>query len=73
MLKASICILAKCKSLKKPKNGELEISTDGFISRGQFNCSIGYTLNGSESGVCSENGTWDISTPNCGTQSFLYL
>ena len=36
-----------------------------FQSNVEFYCDPGYELNGTKSGECSENGTWNVIAPKC--------
>ena len=62
----SVYYIVKCESLKKPKNGDTDLVSDGLITSGIFTCNEGYTLNGTERGTCYADGTWDTALPTCG-------
>ncbi|KAL4230224.1 Sushi [Mactra antiquata] len=55
----------RCTSLLDIDNGTIVISTNGTVTYAEYNCSIGYTLHGSLSRICSHDGTWTDVDPIC--------
>lgn len=47
-------------------NGNVYLQSDGSTTNSIYSCEAGYALVGSNTGICSVNGTWDIETPSCG-------
>ncbi|RWS09468.1 uncharacterized protein B4U79_12754 [Dinothrombium tinctorium] len=61
------CVPKRCPSLESPVNGKL-LSTKQIYHFGdivKFACNFGYILLGSESLVCTSNGIWNGSIPEC--------
>ena len=54
-----------CRALEAPENGEMTGESFSFGSRVVFNCQEGYTIVGSSTLTCQEDGRWSDNTPRC--------
>ena len=54
-----------CPSLTDPKNGT--VNEGGFVpgSIATYTCDSGYSLDGSETRECQDDGNWDGVAPTC--------
>ena len=56
-----------CPDLESPSSGSVTISSDGSLTRAVFDCLPDYELVGAAELSCQSNGSWDFTTPLCGT------
>ena len=69
----SIHLALLCPALVNITHGHVLVS--GFTpgSTAMYSCEIGYTLNGTGSRTCQENGEWSEQEPICEGKSKSYL
>ena len=57
----------RCEEPPLLTEGSQQVTTDGITSIVTLLCDIGYSLKGSGTLFCSDNGTWNtVTTPECG-------
>ncbi len=64
----STFIVADCRSLSKPVNGQIRFEPDGttvFRSRAVYSCDSGFSLDRDDTRVCQADETWSGSAPKC--------
>ena len=49
------------------------LNTDGATTTAQFECDVGFSINGSSSLSCGKEGIWTTEYPNCGNVYELML
>ncbi|XP_052796583.1 sushi, von Willebrand factor type A, EGF and pentraxin domain-containing protein 1-like isoform X2 [Mya arenaria] len=59
------CAIKDCGNISNPDNGTILYNGTTFLSPALFFCDDGFLLNGTNSMVCTANGTWNDSFPNC--------
>ncbi|KAH3836216.1 hypothetical protein DPMN_109587 [Dreissena polymorpha] len=59
-----VCQIKDCGPLN-PANGHMTANATTYLSVSVFTCDEGYTLIGSDSLVCKEDGTWNDTEPTC--------
>lgn len=69
MLRHVLFVLASvaidCPELDKPENGNKNGEDRRCLASVEFNCNIGYKLNGSAIRTCQDDGTWSGQQPVC--------
>ena len=55
-----------CETLTSLTNGTLSVQTDGVVTRVIYQCDVGFSMVGSQSGECQSDGSWNFGTPVCG-------
>ena len=66
------CVPVMCPTLQGPENG-LILSTMKSYHFGdlvRFQCNFGYVMSGASSLLCTSNGAWNGTTPECKCMSF---
>nr|XP_039272705.1 sushi, von Willebrand factor type A, EGF and pentraxin domain-containing protein 1-like [Styela clava] len=59
------CVVRTCPAPKAPDNGTVNIATAFEVNQTiEYSCNAGYVLQGSNIGICRENGTWG-EVPTC--------
>ena len=60
------CQIRDCGQLTNPINGTM-MQPDGstFGETAYYNCSEGYTLNGTDTRTCNASGNWTLEAPTC--------
>ena len=61
-----LIFLVPCQSLGIPVDGQMEILTNGSLSKTTFQCNLGYTLKGTSQAICTDDGLWNELPPICG-------
>ena len=63
-----------CPALSSLSSGEISVTTDGTTSIARFACLEGYQLIGSGIVECTNDGTWNLSSPVCSksTRNIIY-
>ena len=61
-----LIVLVPCQSLEIPVDGQMEILTNGSLSKTTFQCNLGYTLKGTSQAICTDDGLWNELPPICG-------
>ena len=59
------CLAFRCDQLDVPLNGRNSTSETIFGTRVEFNCDVGFELNGLREIVCFPNGSWSGIVPWC--------
>ena len=59
------CRLTNCSVLTAPENGIMVGESYGYGSDVNFQCNLGYELNGNDSLFCTSEGIWDGMVPSC--------
>lgn len=61
-----VCVaVIDCGSLEPPANGGVELSSTLLGSQANYTCDPLFTLVGSETRICMENGEWTPDAPTC--------
>ena len=58
-----------CPQLIRPDNGQVIITTLTVGSVATYTCNNGYTLNGTNTRRCEQNGQWTLQPPTCSRKS----
>ena len=59
------CAAVGCGDPGTPTNGQRSLSSTTYNSVVTYICDVGYTLQGSNSRTCQDNGQWSGSLPQC--------
>ena len=63
-----------CHEPETPENGQRDGADTSFDAIVQYSCNPGYTLTGTNTIICQENGQWSASIPRCaGTVQLWYI
>ena len=63
--RAPICRIVRCGGLNSPINGRVSISDNTVGGIATYTCNSGYSLSGSGTRICQNDGSWSGSTPTC--------
>ncbi|KAH3840535.1 hypothetical protein DPMN_113985, partial [Dreissena polymorpha] len=55
----------QCSSLPSIQSGSRNLTTDGVSTSVTFYCDSGATLHGVAMATCGQNGTWNVTNPEC--------
>ena len=66
------CKPAFCIEVSQPAGGAVTLSTDGTKTSARYACDSGYTLSGSVTITCNNNGLWNSEFSTCGMLHILY-
>jgi hypothetical protein len=59
------CVVANCPALPGPTGGMVLAPTLTFGSTATYSCGTGYTLTGTATSLCQNDGTWSGTVPTC--------
>ena len=66
--------MVECENLTSPENGQVDVLSIEVNGSAVFTCDSGYSLNGSSSVECQENGEWSEQPPICqGKQLIVFV
>jgi len=69
-----VCLIKDCGNLIDPINGAvLHIDGTTFGQTAHYNCSEGYTLNGTDTRICNASGIWTLEAPSCDVIRKLFI
>lgn len=58
--------IADCGLLADPPGGSVNISAGTtYLNEAIFSCDVGYTMTGSNTSICQDNGQWSNVDPLC--------
>ena len=62
---APTCRIIRCGDLSNPSNGRVSISDNIVGGIATYRCNSGYSLDGSETRICQNDGSWSGNAPTC--------
>lgn len=54
-----------CEPLEDPANGSVLVGNTSLNGVARYSCDAGFELNGAEQLICTVNGTWSDTPPDC--------